>query len=163
MGRGGVGGERGRCQTRLSRIQERLKRPLVVARAKRQYALLESLRAGGRGVRSPPRNNAKEERNEEETGNPDERAHAPEFTPAGCAPAGTGALRTPGLRRGGRAVVPSACVLGCFLSEVAAREIVLVASQVCGVVAEGRSVPRPGRRRRRGGGGGLGLAGGARG
>src|SRR5258708_6261195 len=86
----------GGAQTRLSRIQERLKRPLVVARAKRQYALLESLRAGGRGVRSPPRNNAKEERNEEETGNPDERAHAPEFTPAGGAPAGTGALRTPG-------------------------------------------------------------------
>src|SRR5258708_34075089 len=95
----GAVAQAGWARARLSRIQERLKRPLVVARAKRQYALLESLRAGGRGVRSPPRNNAKEERNEEETRNPDERAHAPEFTPAGSAPPGTVTCRSPGCRR----------------------------------------------------------------
>src|SRR5882672_3832500 len=47
----------------------------------------------------------------------------------------------------GRRFVPRSRRLGYALSELAAAEIPLVASQVCGPEAEGRGFPRPGRRR----------------
>ena len=56
---------------RAPRIEERLKRRPVISSAKRLYTLIESLRALGGGARRPRRNDAKEQRNDDDkAGNP---------------------------------------------------------------------------------------------